>query len=131
MISNATTRLLLACGLLLASGCMSDDGQDISRPADQGFGGADREEETVVMTHRFTAIGLAGSHDQPVTATLNGNVDVDAAPNSYRIVLACDGAAFPADPGLGGGSADGSLMLRTTDQAGTTAVQVVAVEFNP
>ncbi len=117
--------------LLVMAGCLPEDGKDIGRPADQGFGGSDRPEDPVVMTHRFTAIGLAGSYALPVTVTMNGRSDADPAPTGYRVELPCDGVAFSADPGLGGGSAGGSLRLNVVDHVGTTTVQVVAVEFNP
>lgn len=126
-------RLPAAClPLVLAlAGCMSDDGEGISRPADQGFGGSDRPEDEVVMTHRFTAVGLAGTYDHPVTVTLNGAADADPADAAYRIELPADGSAFPADPGLGGAAAGGTLTLQVVDRAGTITTESVRVEFNP
>ena len=121
----------IVCCTLLLAGCMSDDGEKIGRPADQGFGGEERPDESVVMTHRFTAVGLKGAYDRVVTVTVEGRPDSDPAQRSYETVLPADGVAFARDPGLGGPTAGGDLTVVVVDSAGNTSGETVAVEFNP
>ena len=117
--------------LVVLAGCMSDDGKDIIRPADQGFGGSDRPDAPILMTHRFISVGLAGSYGLPVTVTMNGGADADPVATGYRVELPADDVSFPADPGIGAASAGGRLVLSVVDHVGTTTIQTVAVEFNP
>lgn len=125
-------RHLLLMASLVLTGCLSPDGEQIQRPADQGFGGGPHPGETLpALEHRVVAVGLAGTLDRSATVTLDGHADVDPAATSFSATEPADGTILPVDHGFDGARSEGQMTLTISDDLGNVRHERVTVVFNP